>query len=56
MVPQSWTLHCPKKYKTPNHVVKFIVKIMQTWRVELSAGGKSLAEVKIQRGIFQGDA
>ena len=29
---------------------------MQTWRVELTAGGRSLAETKIQRGIFQGDA
>ena len=29
---------------------------MQTRRVELTAGGQSLAEVKIQRGIFQGDA
>ena len=29
---------------------------MKTWRVELRAGGKSLAEAKIQRGIFQGDA
>ena len=29
---------------------------MQTWRMELTAGGQSLAEVKIQRGIFQGDA
>ena len=29
---------------------------MQTWRVELTPGRKSVAEVKIQRGIFQGDA
>ena len=29
---------------------------MQTWRVELTAEGKSLAEVKIQKGIFQGVA
>ena len=29
---------------------------MKNWRVELTAGGKSLAETKIQRGIFQGDA
>ena len=29
---------------------------MQTWRVELTAGGRSLDETKIQRGIFQGDA
>ena len=29
---------------------------METQRVELTAGGKSLTETKIQRGIFQGDA
>ena len=29
---------------------------MKTWIVELTAGGKSLAETKIQRGIFQRDA
>ena len=29
---------------------------MKTWKVELTVGGRSLAETKIQRGIFQGDA
>ena len=29
---------------------------MKTWRVELTTGGRSLAEAKIQRGIFQEDA
>ena len=29
---------------------------MKNWRVKLTAGGKSLTETKIQRGIFQGDA
>ena len=29
---------------------------MKTWRVELTAGGRSIAETKIHRGIFQGDA
>ena len=29
---------------------------MKTWRVELTAGGRSIAETKIQRGIFQGNA
>ena len=29
---------------------------MKTYRVELTAGRKSLAEAKIQTGIFQGDA
>ena len=56
MVPQSLILYCLKMYKIPNHVVQFIEKTMETWKVELTAGGKTLAEVKIQRGIFQGDA
>ena len=29
---------------------------MKNWRVELTAGGKRFAEVKVRRGIFQGDA
>ena len=43
-------------YKIPDKVVQFIEKTIQTWRVKLTAGGKSWAEVKILRGIFQGDA
>ena len=42
-------------YKILDQVVQFIEKTMQTWRVELTAEGKGFA-VKIQRGIFQGDA
>ena len=56
MVPQSWVIHCLKMYKISHEVIKFIEKTMQTWRVELTAGGRTLAETKIQRGIFQGDA
>ena len=29
---------------------------MKTWRVDLTAGGRSIAETKIQRAIFRGDA
>ena len=29
---------------------------MENWRMELIGGGKSLTEVKIPKGIFQGDA
>ena len=56
MVPQSWILHCLKMYKISQEVINFIEKTMKNWRVELTVGGKSLAEIKIQRGIFQGDA
>ena len=29
---------------------------MKTWKVELTAGGRSLVEANVRRGIFQGDA
>ena len=56
MVPQSWIISCLKMYKISHEVINFIEKTMQTWRVALTAGGRSLAETNIQRGIFQGDA
>ena len=56
MVPQSWILHCLNMYKISHAVINFIEKTMQTWRVELTAEGRSLAETKIQRGNFQGYA
>ena len=43
-------------YKISDEVINFIEKTMKTWSVELTAGGRSLAEAKIQRVIFQGDA
>ena len=43
-------------YKISDEVINFIGKTMKTWRVELTAGGRSFAEAKIQRSIFQGDA
>ena len=56
MLPQSWILHSLKMYKISHEVINFIEKTMKTWRVELTARGRSIAETKIQRGIFQGDA
>ena len=56
IVPQNWIIHCLKMYKISHEIINFIEKKMKNWRVELKAGGKSLAETKIQRGIFQGDA
>ena len=43
-------------YKISHEVINFIEKTMKTCRVELIAGGRSLAKVKIQRGIFQWDS
>ena len=49
-------LHCLKMYKLSHEVIDFIEQTMKTWRVQLTAGGRSIAEKKIQRGIFPGDA
>ena len=43
-------------YKISDEVINFIEKTMKTWRVKLTAGRRRLAEAKIQRSIFQGDA
>ena len=43
-------------YEISDEVINFIENTMKNWRVELTARGKSLAEVKILRVIFQGDA
>ena len=43
-------------YKISHEVIKFIKQIMKTRRVQLTAGGRSITETKIQRGIFQEDA
>ena len=56
MVLQRWIVDRLKMYKISGEVVKFIENTMENWRVELTAGRKSLTEVKIQKGIFQGDA
>ena len=45
-----------KSYDLVHEVINFIEKTMKTWRVQLTAGGRSLAEANIQRYIFQGDA
>ena len=53
IVPHSWILHCLKMNKILDQIVQFIEKTMQTWRVDLTTEGKTLAEVKIQGGKFQ---
>ena len=49
-------IHCFKTDKILGEVIKFIEKTMENCKVDLTAGGKSLTEMKIQRGIFQREA
>ena len=55
-VLQNWIIKSQND-KISHETINFIEKKnIKNWRVELTSGGKSLAETKIQRGIFQGDA
>ena len=56
MVPHSWVLECLHILGINNTLMKFLEKTMRDWRVELTCANKSLGEVGIKRGIFQGDA
>ena len=56
VIAQSWIINYLKMYQISDEVINFIEKTMKNWRGELIAGGKGLAEAKIQRGIFIGDA
>ena len=56
MAPQSWIIDGLKLYKVSDEIIKFVEKTMKNWKVELTAERKSFVEVKIQKGIFQGDA
>ena len=56
MVLHCWIINSLKMYKISDEVTNFIDKTMKTWRVELTTGGRRLAEAMIQRGIFKGDA
>ena len=48
MDPQSWIIGYLKKFKISGKVIKFIKNTMENCRIELTAGGKILAEKKIQ--------
>ena len=56
MVPESGIIDCHKIDEISGEIMNISEKTMKTRRVELTAGGKSLTEAKIQRGMFQGKA
>lgn len=58
-VPHSWLLEVLKLYGVSVQVVNLLEHLMQTWRTNLivktTEGEYKTAEIKIKRGIFQGD-
>uniref|UniRef100_A0A1X7SMI5 Reverse transcriptase domain-containing protein n=1 Tax=Amphimedon queenslandica TaxID=400682 RepID=A0A1X7SMI5_AMPQE len=56
MVPHSWIEECLEIFGCAANVGQFIKESMRGWRCELAAGGEVLGDVRIKRGIFQGDS
>ena len=56
MVPHKLDNKQPQKVQISLEDINLNNKTMNTWRLELTAGGRSLVEAKIQGDIFQGDA
>ncbi len=56
MVPHSWIIKCMTMFGAAKNVTKLLQSSMERWKTELTAGGKTLCEVNIRRGIFQGDS
>ena len=42
--------------KISEHVVSFITRAMENWRIELAAGEQTQEEVKTQRSFFREDS
>ena len=56
MVPRSWLLECLLFYNITPNVIEVLSKSMKHWKTSLAAGGMTLGEINIRRGIFQGDS
>ena len=56
LVSHSWINECMEMFGITENLRTFLQKSMQQWRLSLTANGKDLGEVNVERGIFQGDS
>ena len=52
----GWIQKSLKLFKVAANMDKLITESMKQWNTDLTANGESLGNVKIKRGIFQGDS
>ena len=53
MVPHSWIIECLDLFGVAENIKSLLVNSMEKWKVTLCS---ELGEVKLKRGIFQGDS
>ena len=56
MVPHSWITKCLSMFKVADNLIDTINNSMMCWQTRLTCGNVPLGNVKIRRGIFQGDS
>ena len=56
MVPHLWIIECLDLFGVAENIYGLLVNSMEKWKVILCSGNSELGEVKIKRGIFQGDS
>ena len=56
MVPHLWILKVLNLSKVAGNLEIFMKNSMASWQTNLQCNGENLGEVKIKRGIFQGDS
>ena len=55
LIPHSWLMECLAALKLSQNVQKLLKETMTSWRVEMTCRNEVIGEVRIRRGIFQGD-
>ena len=55
-IPHSWIKECMELMGIAENVRELLVKSMKQWKLLLTSNGNELGDVKVNRGIFQGDS
>ena len=55
-IPHSWIKECMELMGIAENVRELLLKSMKQWKLLLTSNGNELGDVKVNRGIFQGDS
>ena len=55
-VPYSWILRSMGLVGVATNITSFMEKAVKMWNTTLTINGETIGEVKIKRGIFEGDS
>ena len=56
LIPHTWLLKCMNTFGVASNMISLLENSMNTWRTDLTSGKNVFGEVRIKRGILQGDS